>query len=335
MTISNCLLSIPDQFDWSLFFTGTTGGILIIEFILGKRIDRPILKSIAEMLLLFTLILVSAKPIQSAIFLAIFIALIALFIRLGIGISVKIKKETNELKLKIENLIHERDMIKIQLSELQKKIECQNNSFSLYSPENELMLIKEQVELITDNEHLLKGLVPVEQALNYILDRMMNTVLHSIKPEQYRVCVAEPLESGNFHVLASRNTLFERILAIERDADWKKGCSLFAAGVHSVDRWMIIPSENPRHYDFKLPQNDYVQSSAHLIIPITHGKYRTETGYKRCLAVLTIGALEANLIENPEKIYDNLKPQLFGIEFILKHYRDYNYLLAHDNATAN
>ena len=313
--------------DWQTFIA-ILGVYGIFEFFAGKKLSNSKVKAGIIVLVSFLAPLLSFNPTTQGDSLprwiwAAFFAVITILILTVISIFTKI---TIIRKVTLDGLNEEINKLNKEKIELEKRIDAisreneDQESYKIsFNRESESILIDEQVEII-ERHHLSSNLCPpLEQALEYILDRMMTTVLYTTKPEQFRVCVAQPLKQGNFRVLASRNTLFERIVEIQKDANWSKGISLFALGFYSTSP-LIKLSETKEHYHFKNPHDGYHPSEVHLIIPLINEVNVNSNVFERCLAVLTIGALDKELLSDHSQAILNLQPQLNGMKRILKIY---------------
>jgi hypothetical protein len=231
-------------------------------------------------------------------------------------------KETSEQYSKqIKVLENDNKHLKAQISQLQEEVYSLDSILSQYNMIQESYLITEQVALLIESHLHSPDDPPVEHALSFILDRMMSTVLHTSRPEQFRVCIAKPLMDGKFKVLAARNILFERVISIQKYANWIEGTSLFSIGVKLGRDYIKCPSSSDYHYDFEKPHENYLPSRIHLIIPVLEQVNDVKGISEKCLAVLTIGTIDEKLLKDERRVVEYLAPQLNGIRMILGHYQ--------------
>lgn len=332
---------VPTSISWEVIFGGIAVNVFVFEFILGRKIERPVPKTLLQVAFIFILILIALSPVTAALFWGTVICLTTVGLRAvwwafeqqkklkeSASEQIRLSQEIQALQVQVNTLVKEklhldsaRSSLEAEVRELNSKLEGLRDYQENYNREDEFRLIGEQVQMMVDHMQGSPNYLSVEQSLNHVLDRMMTTVLYTPKPNRFRVCIAEPAQLGQFRVLASRNTLFERIIEIQREANWEKGISLFASGVHSTSP-LVETSASPKHFDFEVPYSGYRPSQIHLIIPIVNERYMKAGVLKRCLAVITIGALDIDLLINHAQVLESLEPHLYGIKQILICHRD-------------
>lgn len=142
-----------------------------------------------------------------------------------------------------------------------------------------------------------------------------------------RLSVAIPLSDGRFKIIWSYNITDERKIQLEAAANWRKPKTYFAEAF-----WLDLDEKNfllkrsdstDKDYFAGKPEETYIRSKVHFIIPVKSKLYNEEFNDGDCLAVVTISSPESNLIPEgmESEFYYSVYNPVRAMEIVLLQYR--------------